>query len=134
MLISVPKRLYPTCKSGRFRSDFIRIRHLPLKTDRIRWGCCRILFSRNSSESHKNLTRSDMDFVGFRRIPTKSVSDSDEFRQNPRRIPTEKNPTTTLSGPTAIIWIRQDPTPHGSPGSSFKRSEAVLKLLFPVIE
>ena len=102
----------------------------PILSDRIRVG-----FHRNPTSSLKNRSdpmgllsdsfqsESDTDFVGIRRNPTKFMSDlvrflwdSDEFRQNPCRIPTEKNPTTTPSDPTPIIWIRQDPTPHGSPG------------------
>ena len=73
---------------------------------RIRWGCCRILFSRNPT---RILSESDEIHVGSGQIFM-------GFRQNPCQIPTEKNPTTTLSDPTAIIWIRQDPIPHGSPG------------------
>ena len=51
-------------------------------------------------------SESDSDFVGNRRNPTKFMSDlvrllwdSDEFRLHPSRIPTEENPTTTLSNP-----------------------------------
>ncbi len=76
--------------------------------------------SRISSESdifHKKPIGSDTVIVGFLSVGIRpgfrrNSSDSDEFR----RIPTERNPTTTLSDPIDIIWIRQDPTPHESPG------------------
>jgi hypothetical protein len=77
----------------------------PIGNDRIRVG-----FRRNPTSSIKN--RSD---------PIRLLSDSFQSESDPdfvgiHRIPTERNPTTTLSDPIDIIWIRQDPTPHESPG------------------
>ncbi len=60
-------------------------------------------------------SESDSDFVGIRRNPMKSesdptriLSDSDEFRRNPGRIPTERNPTTTVSDPIGFLWKMSD--------------------------
>jgi hypothetical protein len=40
--------------------------------------------------------------------PTRILSDSDEFRRNPGRIPTERNPTTTVSDPIGFLWKMSD--------------------------
>jgi hypothetical protein len=81
----------------------------PIGNDRIRVG-----FRRNPTSSIKNRSdpigllsesfqsESDSDFVGIRWNPMKS----DQIRPEFRRIPTERNPTTTLSDPINIIWIR----------------------------
>jgi hypothetical protein len=115
---SLPRRVNPTCRSGRFRSDphriptfFIKNRSDPTE------------FLSDSLQSH-----SDPDFVGIRRKPMKSGSDlvrfqscSVEFRQNPGRNPTEGNPTKTLSDPIEIFSIRWDSIPPQSHGYSLIR-------------
>ncbi len=55
--------------------------------------------------------KSGSDLVGFQ-------SCSVEFRQNPDRNLTERNPTKTLSDPIEIISIRRDPIPPQSHGMS----------------
>ncbi len=52
-----------------------------------------------------NPTRSDPDFIGFRRIPMKSVPDSDRKESDKNRVGSDRN-----------IQIRQDPIPPLWPG------------------
>ena len=102
----------------------------PVVFDRIRIGFHRnpTFFIKNQSDpteflSDSFLSDSDPDFVGIRRNPMKSGSDlvgfrscSVEFRRNPGRNPTKRNPTKTLSDPIEIISIRRDPIPPLSHG------------------
>jgi hypothetical protein len=111
-----PRRSNPTCRSDRFQSNPCRI-------------------SSETDIFHKKTIESDMVFVGFlsvgirsgfrrnstacgeiRSDPTLISSDSVKFRWGPGRIPTDRNPTKTMSDPTEIIQIRPHPTPRESLG------------------
>ncbi len=116
IIIYVPRRFNPTYRSNQKRSDPHRIssesdifNEKPIGSDRfvVRFLSVgiRLGFPRNS-------TKPDEIWPD----PTRISSASDEFQRNPSRNPTERNPTTTLSDPIDIIKIRQDPTPHESPG------------------
>jgi hypothetical protein len=94
-----PRASEQTCRSDCFRSDSCRISSesdiFHKKTDRIRHSFCRILFDRNlvriSSEfngTQWNPTRSNPDFIGFRRIQI------------------ERNPTVTVSDPIPLFDLR----------------------------
>ena len=76
----------------------------------------RLGFRRNSSES-------DEVRVGSGQISSGSV----EFRRNPSRIPTERNPTTTLSDPIGFLWKMSD-SDEIRCGSDRKRSDPQVGL------
>jgi hypothetical protein len=87
-IIHRPRRVNPTCRSGRFRSDPHRIssefdifHKKPIGSDRVFVGFLSVGFRRGF---RRNLTEPDEIRVGsgrisivFRRIPTKSASESD---------------------------------------------------------
>jgi hypothetical protein len=87
-LVYIPRRVNPTCRSGRFRSDPHRIssesdifHKKPIGSDRVFVGSpsvgFRPGFRRNSTEPDEIRVGSGRISIMFRRIPTKSGLESD---------------------------------------------------------
>jgi hypothetical protein len=98
---------------GQMRSDLNNL-------CRIRHGFCRIPIGRNP-------IRISSEFDGIRWNQSRISSRAVEFRRNPDRIPTDRNPTKTISDPIGFLW-KLSVSDEIRLGFDWKRSDLLVGL------